>query len=201
MSRPTRESRTIAPRRGRRAGEEEVTERSKLPPMPTFLCTAKYRKAFGLPERLPTAEVDEGALGPWYANTLNVGSQRFLHYMSGPALLSVIVVLRDRHSGEQRFVRSLTELLADLGVPESWIAREAELLGSVQYGRASDRSNLGSLRDQAYLASHRLRDDQFSLAEVNRELAETPCGPRDYACPKRMAPERLAARWRWERGT
>ena len=166
--------------------------------MPTLLCTSKYRKTFGLPERLETAEVDEGALGPWYANTLNVGSQRFLHYMSGPSLLSVIVTLRDRHSAEQRFVQGLRELLKDLHVPESLIEREAELLGSLQYGRASNRSVLGSLRDQAYLADHRLRDDQFSLAEVNRDLAETPCGPMGYASPKKVAPERLAARWRWE---
>jgi len=165
--------------------------------MPTLLCTSKYRKTFGLPERLETVEVDEGALGPWYANTLNVGSQRFLHYMSGPSLLSVIVTLRDRHSAEQRFVQGLRELLNDLHVPESSIEREAEILGSLQYGRASNRSVLGSLRDQGYLADHRLHDDQFSLAEANRDLAETPCGPMGYASPKRVAPERLAARWRW----
>jgi hypothetical protein len=166
----------------------------------TILCTSKYRKAFGLPERLETAEVDEGALGPWYANTLNVGSQRFLHYMSGSALLSVVITLRERSSAEQRFVRSLRDLLQELKVPEPWIAMEADLLGSVQYGRASNRSILGSLRDQSYLADRRLRDDEFSLAEVNRDLAETPCGPMGYASPKRVAPERLAARWRWAAG-
>jgi len=166
--------------------------------MPTLLCTSKYRKAFGLPERLETVEVDEGALGPWYANTLSVGSQRFLHYMSGPSLLSVIVTLRDRSSAEERVVRSLRALLSDLKVRETWIEREAELLGSLQYGRARDRSILGSLRDQASLAHYRLRDDRFSLAEVNRDLAETPCGAMGYASPRRIAPERLAARWRWE---
>jgi hypothetical protein len=165
--------------------------------MPTLLCTAKYRKSFGLPERLPTTEFDEGALGPWYADTLNVGSQRFLHYMSAPALLSVVITLRERSSAEQRFVRGLADLLAALKIPDTWIAREVEILGSMQYGRASNRSDLGFLRDHAFLARHRLSDGDSTLGEVNEDLAETPAIAGDRGFPNKLAPERLAARWRW----
>ncbi|HEX7704985.1 MAG TPA: hypothetical protein VF701_00855 [Thermoanaerobaculia bacterium] len=70
--------------------------------MPTLLCTSKYRKAFRLPEVLPVAETFEGALGPWYANTLNVGSTRMLHYMSSTSLLSVFIGLRERATAERR---------------------------------------------------------------------------------------------------
>ncbi len=73
--------------------------------MPTLLCTGKYRKTFGLPEKLTPATIDEGALGPWYANTLNVGPHRLLHFMSAPSLLSVVITLRERSTAEQRFVR------------------------------------------------------------------------------------------------
>lgn len=163
--------------------------------MPTIRRTSKYRKTFDLPERLQSVEIAEGALGPWYANTLNAGRQRFLHYMSGQSLLSVIIPLRDRASAEQRLVVALRDLLRSLKVPDRWIEAELSLFGSVQYGRASDQSVLGSLRDQANLAKFRLHDGQLSVAEINRELAETPCGPMSYATPRAVAPKRLEATW------
>ena len=166
--------------------------------MPTLLCTAKYRKSFGLPERLPVADVDEGALGPWYADTLSAGSQRFVHYMSGPSLLSVIVTLRERSSAEQRFVRGLHDLLVSLTVPEAWIDRETAGLSSLQYGRASNRSDLGFLRDHAKMARYRFLDAAFSLAEVNLDLADNPAIAGSRGFPRVLARERLAARWRWE---
>ena len=166
--------------------------------MPTLLCTAKYRKAFGLPEHLPAAEVDEGALGPWYGDTLNVGSQRFLHYMSAPSLLSVIVTLRERSSAEQRFVRALRDLLFELKIPEAWIDRETEGLVSLRYERASNRSDLGFLRDHAEMARYRFLDGELSVAEVNLDLSDTPAIAGNRGFPREMAREKLAARWRWE---
>ena len=164
--------------------------------MPTLLCTAKYRKAFGLPEHLPAAEVDEGALGPWYGDTLNVGSQRFLHYMSATSLLSVIVTLRERSSAEKRLVRALRDLLVELTIPEAWIDRETEGLLSFQYGRASNRSDLGFLRDHAKMARYRFLRDEFSVAEVNVDLSGNPATAGDRGFPHEMAREKLAARWR-----
>ncbi|HEY2323591.1 MAG TPA: hypothetical protein VGJ82_12085 [Thermoanaerobaculia bacterium] len=166
--------------------------------MPTLLCTAKYRKAFGLPERLSAAEVDEGALGPWYADTLNAGSLRFVHYMSAPSLLSVIVRLRERASAEQRFVRALHDLLVDLSVPEAWIDRETESLLSFHYARARNLSDLGYLRDHAWVARSRFLRDDFSEAEVNLDLSENPPTAGHRGFPRNVARERLAARWRWE---
>jgi hypothetical protein len=161
--------------------------------MPTLYCTSKYRKTFGIPERLSAAEVNEGALGPWYANTLNFGPQRLLHYMSGPSLLSVVVRLRERSSTETRFVQALTELLRAFKVPESFIEQEFARMSEFQYARASDRSKLGSLRDQANLASYHLADR--SLSDINLRLAETPCGPMSYNWPSRVAPELLERTW------
>ena len=163
--------------------------------MTILLCTAKYRKTFGLPERLSPVEEREGALGPWYANTLNAGSQRMLHYMSGPSLLSVIIPLRDRRSAEQRFVAALRELLGALDVPERYVDLEAGCMGVIQHGRASDRSKLGSLRDQAYTASYDFADG-LSLAVINRRAAMTPCGPMAYKSPEYVAPMLLEQTWR-----
>ena len=144
-----------------------------------------------------TVERPECALGPWYANTLNVGPQRLLHYMSSPSLLSVIIVLRDRDSAAQRFVRTLIELLRFLDVPERYVELEIDCMGKIQYGRASDLSKLGSLRDQAYVASHDF-DDGLSLADINERLTVNPCGPMGYKSPGAVAPALLEQTWRWK---
>jgi hypothetical protein len=55
------------------------------------------------------------------------------------------------------------------------------------YARASNRSVLGSMRDQAYLAKHDVLDGRASsLWELWLRLAETPCGPIDYESPKKV---------------
>ena len=161
--------------------------------MPTFLCTSRYRKTFRLPERLEIAHVREGALGPWYANILNIGSLRLLHYMSETSLLSVVIPLRERGSAPQRFVAALQELLRDLGVPAAHIEQEAALLADVQYGRASDLSKLGSMRDQA--RSVRFHVHEESLSEINVRLTENPCGAMNYASPRVVAPSVLKTTW------
>ena len=162
--------------------------------MPTLLCTGKYRKTFGLPEKLAPAKIDEGALGPWYANTLNVGPQRLLHFMSAPSLLSVVTTLRERSTAEQRFVRALSELLHSLGVEQRYIELEETLFATLTYGRAGDRSKLGSLRDQGDLAWHDVADGR-SLHDVNVRLSTTPCGPMGYNNPRSVAPALLEACW------
>ncbi len=165
--------------------------------MPTLFCSAKYRRTFALPEKLIGVETDEGALGPWYANSLNIGSLRLLHYISGPSLLSVVITLRTRTSAEARLRDALTRLLGSLAVAPEWIASELALMTNLQYGRASNRSVQGSQLDQAGLAVHRLSRGTSNLEQLNEELAMTPCGPLDYESPQRVAPDRLAARWRW----
>ena len=70
--------------------------------MPTLLCTAKYRKTFGLPEYLLTTELDEGALGPWYADTLNVGSRRAARRAVAMGLIYFQVSSAQRRSGRLR---------------------------------------------------------------------------------------------------
>jgi hypothetical protein len=162
--------------------------------MPTLLCTGKYRKTFGLPEKLTPATIDEGALGPWYANTLNVGPRRLLHFMSAPSLLSVLITLSERSTAEQRFVVALSELLDLLGVERRYIDLEATLFATVVHARSSDRSKLGSLRDQGDLAWHYVADG-LSIRDVNDRLSMTPCGPIGYDNPAAVAPARLEARW------
>jgi hypothetical protein len=160
----------------------------------TICCTSKYRMLFGLPGSLPPALENATALGPWYANVLNVGSARLLHYMSSTSLLSVIIWQRERKTAEQRFARSLKELLSRLEVPSNFIDAELSSLASFGYARATNRSVLASMRDQAKDARYHL-DETITPLDLSLRLAETPCGPRNYESPKTLAPRLIAVRW------
>ena len=152
--------------------------------MATLRCTAKYRKALGLSEKLPEPAVSFNQFGEWYANTLTIPRQPLLHFMNGKVLLSVIVPMRDRRSAEERMVATLELLLLSFGVP----ARAAEPFlshaRSLQHARAHDRSILASMRDQASVAkSSVLGGRGSSLWEIMADLAIMPCGTLGYSSP------------------
>jgi hypothetical protein len=157
-------------------------------------CTAKYRKAFGLPNDLPEPAPSESALGEWYGNTLNVGRARYLHYMAAEPRLSVIVPLRDRDRAEIRLAQTLLDLLLHFGVNEASARREIATLNGLAYARASDRSVLGSMRDQAILAKFDL-DRNLDLWTVNLRLSDAPCSPIGWASPGEVTPKLVEARW------
>ena len=165
----------------------------------TLCCTAKYRRLFRLADDLAKVSVSATALGPWYANVLNIDSARMLHYMSSTSLLSVVLWQRERRSAEQRFIQSLRDLLKHLGVAPNVTEAELSEFSILQYARATDRSVLGSMREQAIIASYHLEDDT-TPAYLSFVLAETPCGPRNYESPKTLAPRLLEARWSGPRG-
>lgn len=162
--------------------------------MGVLRCTAKYRRLFGLPDKLREPAPPNNALGAWYANILNVGHGRYLHYMSERARLSVIVSLRTRDTAEQRFPEALFELLLQLGVGRDHADQEAAMLSTLDYGHTTSRSVLGSMRDQALTARYCLSDG-ISLMELMMLLAHTPCGPLNYDSPDRVAPQLVKKRW------
>ncbi|HEY0141930.1 MAG TPA: hypothetical protein VGF48_13610 [Thermoanaerobaculia bacterium] len=162
--------------------------------METLCCTSKYRKLFGLPNTLPASIASTTALGPWYANVLNIGSARLLHYMSSTSRLSVVIWQRERRTAEQRFLQSLEQLLLDLGIGADLVETEIAALSSFQYARATDQSVLGSMRDQAVNASYHF-DALTTPADLSRRLAQTPCGPVNYESPERLAPQLIQAKW------
>jgi hypothetical protein len=162
--------------------------------METLCCTAKYRKLFHLPDNLPASSSGASALGPWYANVLNVGSARLFHFMSSTALLSVFIWQRERKTAEQRFVSALADLLAELGVPAEHVEAEVAQFSSISYARATNQSVLGSLRDQAHAVPFHL-GDTLSPFDVSLRLTVTPCGPMNYEAPLKVAPRLLHERW------
>jgi Domain of unknown function (DUF6933) len=154
--------------------------------MVTLRCTQKYRKAFRLPEKLPEPAASTTVLGEWYANTLSIGHNRLVHYMSGSSLLSVIVPLRDRKLAEDRLREELRAFLDALGVDADIAERELRLMSEMSYSRASNRSVQASMRDQAKVAKDAvIRRGVTSTWQIMLDLAEMPCGALGYDHPGR----------------
>lgn len=156
--------------------------------MATLRCTAKYRRALALAEKLPEpspASV-EHPFGEWYANTLVIQRQPFLHFMNGKVLLSVIISMRERRTGEQRMVETLERLLLSFGLPPSSIGPFLSHAATLEHSRAHDRSILASMRDQASVAKNAVLGGRASSPwETMVDLATMPCGALGYSNPKR----------------
>lgn len=171
--------------------------------MSVLLCTSNYRAVFGLPDKLVVPDRDSDALlGPWYANTLFIGSQRYLHYMSSRTLLPVIIWLRERSTAETRMMSTLKQLLLQIGVPIATVEAEVDALTSVDYGRATDRSRLASMRDQKVTAKHFVHGGRSSSPwDMTVDLAQMPSGALAYRTPLEEAAQLLKAGAPWRRLT
>ena len=163
-------------------------------PFGVLRCTSKYRRLFRLSENLSEPPgPPSGALGSWYANTLNVGPQRFLHYTSDLSRLAVVIPLRERRTAEQRFVELLAEILGRLGVDSRLVAHECATLATLVHARARDRSVLGTMRDQGFAVKADLSYGPVrSPIDLALWLAETPMGPLGYDFPERVAPRLIS---------
>jgi hypothetical protein len=92
----------------------------------TLRCTQKIldrlklkRSEVAGPSIAPTT-----ALGDWYVNTLNIGSERLAICVSSASRLSVILPARELRDLPSGLTRRLGALLGELGVPSMAIARE-----------------------------------------------------------------------------
>ena len=78
--------------------------------MYTVRCTRKLLRRMGTDisheELVPST-----ALGDWYANQLNVGSIRLVHFMSDRSLLSVILPFKTIKTVTERHLVALRDLL------------------------------------------------------------------------------------------
>jgi hypothetical protein len=163
-------------------------------PMETLCCTVKYRKLFGLPNNLPATTESTTALGPWYANVLNIGTVRLLHYMSGTSFLSVLIPQRERKTAEQRFAQALEELLTSFNMPREVIQAELQAMSPFRYAKATNHSVLGFMRHQAQSAKYDYASTA-TLLDLADRLAETPYDPLIHGWPACDAPYLLLERW------
>jgi len=155
--------------------------------MSTLICTTKYRDVFGLPEKLSAADDEPNAiLGPWYANALLIGPHRYLHYMSDRTFLPIVILRRTRETAETRMRAAVEELLRELGIAEAAIAAEMTALSSIAYARATNRSRLASMRDQATTVKFLLSErGERSPLVLTQALVDMPCAMLSYLTPRK----------------
>ena len=132
-------------------------------------------------------------LGDWYGNVLFSGHHRLIIFVSEQALLPVIMPLRERLQLLPNFLSRLSELLFHLNVSEKAVSLELAEMKEVSITRTSNPSVLGTINDfirsaKIYIQIHK----DFSLLELELWLAETPCGPKVYRYPNKLAPQLLA---------
>ena len=132
-------------------------------------------------------------LGDWYGNILFIGHHRLIIFVSEQSLLPVIMPLREQKQLLPNFHLRLSELLLRLHVSEKAVSNELAEMRKASYALTSNRSVLGTMNDFAknagiYIQMH----DDFNLLDLELWLAETPCGPKVYRYPNKLAPQLLA---------
>jgi hypothetical protein len=150
--------------------------------MTALRCTAKLLKRLGIsnPGDPPPPR---SALGDWYANILFTRAGHYVLLVSERSRLPVLLTARDLPSLPTRFPQTLTDLLADLDVPRHQIDREIGAMQPLYYGKTANRSVLGTLNDNVFLAKDYLASGDLSVYEVTRLLARAPCLPLESKFP------------------
>jgi hypothetical protein len=162
--------------------------------MYTVRCTRKLLRHMGAKiahqDLVPTT-----ALGDWYANLLNVGHLRFVHFVSDRSLLSVIVPFKTIKTVAERHVTALRDLLGALGMDRAIIDAELKEMQIHSIGKTQSRSVLGSMRDLALNAWWVIEmDPQASTLDISYQLSEILCGPIGMAHPREIAEALLVKR-------
>ena len=153
--------------------------------MVTLRCTQKLLRR-GLAESLGEDVPPTTLLGDWYANLLVCRPQHLVLCVSERTLLPVILPAKDASSLPLRFDEAVCEILTQIGIPSAAVDRERKEMQSVRVGRTASRRVLGSMNDFMFQLEHGLKSSpERTLMERALWLAETPCGPMEYASPDR----------------
>jgi hypothetical protein len=129
-------------------------------------------------------------LGDWYADTLNLGREHLVLCVSELTLLPVVVPV-DANL-DAKLARGLKDTLEALDVPAAAINAELAQLLEVTIAKTASRVVLGSMNDFKFQARCiRENEPEASLLTLAVELADTPCSPLSYECPKDATLEAL----------
>jgi hypothetical protein len=142
-------------------------------------CTTKVLKRFRL-DPVPEYPAPTTVLGNWYANLLNVGSQRHVLCLSERTFLPVILPAR-KSEFPSEIGAYLEPVLVALGVPQEQVRTEIQAVADYSIAKTQSRQVLGVMNDFAFIASHHLLHE--SQLETALRLAGTPSRPLAYSFP------------------
>jgi hypothetical protein len=114
-------------------------------------------------------------------------------FVSERSLLPVIMPLRERSQLLGNFRSRLAELLLHLSLSEKAVSLELAQMRDASIARTANASLLGTMNDFMRIARAYIEtDDGLDLLELELWLADTPCGPRVYRYPNRLALQLLS---------
>jgi hypothetical protein len=158
----------------------------------SFRCTRRLIDKLHVPVDVNPPQ-PTNRLGDWYGNILFTGHHRLIIFVSEQSLLPVIMPLRERKQLLPKFHSRLSELLFYLNVSEKAVSLELAELREMSIARTSNPSVLGTMKDfitraKIFIQMH----ENFSLLDLELWLAETPCGPKVFRFPNKLAPQLLS---------
>jgi hypothetical protein len=156
-----------------------------------FRCTARLAKRLRVElasDALPSA----GSLGDWYANSLNIGTARYVLCLSSLTLLPVILPSR-KAEFPSRFPHYLGAVLQAIGVAPALIESELQAPGPFTYAKTRDRSLIGSLNDFIHCGSAFLEYGESPL-DANLKLTDMPTKVLGYGRPADAARAAIESR-------
>ncbi len=152
--------------------------------MGNLRCTKRLLTRLGT---WPDPELPEptNRLGDWYANVLNLGSNRLVIATSERTLLTVMVPIRDAARLRERIREAVYGMLFQLQIPPGLAADEVRGMDRMPIGKATNRSVLGSMNEFTFLAKHYFAQERerTDLSQLQLYLARTPCGALKYSFP------------------
>ena len=160
--------------------------------MVTLRCTAKLLDKLGIERRPPDPGPPTTVLGDWYADILFTRPAHLVLCISERSFFPVVVAARDLESLVPRFISTLGELLAGIGIPEEAIERERSAMEPFSIGATADRRVLGTLVEFVKLIKMMLPDEpDFTIFDWSRHLAEVPCLTLPSGFPSKATRELL----------
>jgi hypothetical protein len=136
-----------------------------------------------LRQRLGAATPHDGEpsttlLGDWYATLLPWRPQQLILLVNEKTLLPVVMPLAPGATAPARIGPEIAAALAVHQAPATVIDTELSQMRDCRFAPTANRSVVGIMNEFAYLAdAYRHSDPGRSLADLGRELAETPCSP------------------------
>jgi hypothetical protein len=124
-------------------------------------------------------------LGDWSGNILKLGRRQHLLFISERSRLPVVIPIREGKRLAEVIPDAVCEVLGLVGVAAADIADERSRMSEIAFGRARNRSLLGTLNDFAFIEQSvdARRTEPESPEEPVRFLSQTPILPLGGASP------------------
>jgi hypothetical protein len=155
-------------------------------------CTRKLLARLGTPPVVASGR-STTILGDWYADLLYLRPRQLVLLVNAETRLPLLVEARESQMLFVRVCDALATVLGLMGIPATKIQREIAQMGSVQVASTASRSVLGTMNDFRFEleATMAMRGGR-TLVDWSLALAETPCKPIGYDCPRSVAIARFA---------